>query len=209
MSVAAKFCFIILINLNVFISVQMCRVKLEPNAQRSAHPETQANDCFCSPMCVNYYVATTARGMMLSGKSLQYSNALRLSQADIKALDKKLIERRNPKTWKRILQKQEGADLSHGVANKGLVGAAEPLPQSIEEWLTSLHLESLVRSFNDAGYGCIGHIIMAGLYEEDMTHLKIVDKKVRLQLMKQAKALGETYVNNRNYFNSRDEMMVA
>lgn len=181
----------------------MCRVKLEPNSNRNSSQHNEDSECFCSPMCVNYYVATTARGMQLSGKTLQYSNALRLSQTDINALDKKLIARRNPNTWKRILKKQ-GGDLSHGIT-KEVVEAAVPLPQSVEEWLTSLGYVSLLSSFEEAGYGCIGHIIIAGLREEDMKYLKIGDRKIRLALLKGSKELGDTYVKNRNYFQSRDD----
>jgi hypothetical protein len=184
----------------------MCRVKLEPSLDRSpSHMhEGKEKDVFCSPSCVNYFVATTARGMQLSGKTLKYSNSLRLSQTDIQALDKKLIARRNPKMWKRLLKKQEGSDLSHGIAKED-VEVAVPLPQSVEEWLRSLGQEGLLNVFIDSGYDCIGHIIMASLHEEDMNYLNIDDKKVRLLLMTQSKGLGATYIKNRNYVRSRED----
>eukprot|EP00603_Paraphysomonas_imperforata_P009494 CAMPEP_0114458674 /NCGR_PEP_ID=MMETSP0104-20121206/4808_1 /TAXON_ID=37642 ORGANISM="Paraphysomonas imperforata, Strain PA2" /NCGR_SAMPLE_ID=MMETSP0104 /ASSEMBLY_ACC=CAM_ASM_000202 /LENGTH=687 /DNA_ID=CAMNT_0001631275 /DNA_START=52 /DNA_END=2116 /DNA_ORIENTATION=+ len=180
---------------------KMCRVKLDLNSQRASQ-SAELNDCFCSPVCANYYVATTARGMQLSGKALKYSHSLRLSQTDMKALDKKVIARRNPKTWKRILKKQ-GSDLSHGIA-KEVIAAAVPLPQSVEEWLKSLGLEKLLSRFVETGYDCIGHIIIAGLREEDMSFLKIEDKRVKLALMQGSKSLGETYIKNRKYFLHRD-----
>lgn len=185
----------------------MCRVTLDAPPDRHTSHIYANKDFFCSPMCVNYYVATTARGMQLSGKTLQLNNTLRLSKSDLQALDKKLIARRNPKTWKRILKK-EGNDLSHGIL-KEEVEAGQPLPQSVEEWLRTLGLECLLNVFMDSGYDCIGHIIIASLREEDMNYLQIEDKKVRLLLMTKSKALGETYVKNRNYMLSREDNVLV
>ena len=184
-------------------AVQMCRVKLDGHSDRTSYQIDEAKDMFCSRMCANYYMATTARGMQLSGKTLKYNHALRLSQTDLQALDKKLIARRNPKMWKRLLKK-EGSDCSQGVAKDAVVMGG-PLPQSVEEWLHNLGQESLLSVFMDSGYDCIGHIIIATLREEDMNFLQIEDKKVRLLLMTQSKILGETYVTNRNYVESRKE----
>ena len=190
------------------VPLQMCRVKLETPPDRTSQTSNSNSNCnkdvFCSPSCVNYFLATTARGMQLSGQSLKYNQSLHLNQADIQALDKKLIARRNPKTWKRLLKKQ-GSDLSHGIS-KEEVAVAVPLPQSVEEWLKSLGQDVLLSVFMGNGYDCIGHIIMASLHEEDMNYLKIDDKKVRLLLMTQSKTLGETYVKNRNYIDSREHL---
>lgn len=180
----------------------MCRVKLETPSDRASNQVYAEKDFFCSPMCANYFVATTARGLQLNGSTLQYSHSLRLSQTDIQALDKKLIARRNPKSWKRLMRKQ-GSDLSHGVA-KVAEAEAVALPQSVEEWLGSLGLHALIGAFMESGYGCIGHIIIASLHEEDMIYMNIEDKKTKLLLLTQSRALGETYVKNRNYLISKD-----
>ena len=185
----------------------MCRVKLITPEDRRSSEMYEGKEFFCSAVCVNYYIATTARGMVLSGKSLEYSNSLRLSQTDMKALDKQVIARRNPKTWKRILRKQ-GSDLSNGI-EKEAVAEATPLPQSVEEWLNSISMGSLIDIFLESGYDCIGHIIIASLYEDDMNFMKIQDKKTRLILMSQSKLLGQTYVKNSKIARVREEQVVA
>ena len=172
----------------------MCRVKLEST---SGDTKDSSDDkfFFCSTLCINYYAATTSRGVDLSIKT-HGNGSLQLSDAEIQALDKKLIDRRNPKTWKRILKK-EGSDLSHGIPKQSVEEAVK-LPQSVEEWLQSIGLERFLKTFIDAGYDCIGHIIVASLHEEDLNYLQVEDKRARLALMKESKALGDTYIKNKN-----------
>lgn len=137
---------------------------------------------FCSEQCAKFRSAVHNKGLNVgTTTSTGGSQQLKLTEVDIQSIDKRLISKRNPATWKRL-------SLKHGLTASALQSELKnlelnQLPTSIEDWLESINENGLIGLFKEKHYEIIEHIMIVGLNHDDMNYLGITStEKIKILL---------------------------
>lgn len=147
---------------------------------------------FCSEQCAKFRSAVHNKGLNVGTTTTGGSQQLKLTEADIQSIDKRLISKRNPATWKRLSIKHglNTSTLQTELKNMNLI----QLPKSLEEWLENINESGLIGLFKEKQYGSIEHIIVAGLTLEDMNYLGITSTETIKTLIEASNKLTQEFL---------------
>lgn len=184
----------------------LCKVILSPDQifQREKHRyQSQENTpglqfpelaFFCSEQCARFRSAVQNKGLNV-GTTTKGSLQIKITEADMQTIDKRLVSKRNPAAWKRLSMKH-GLVVSPSSSDLR-PGDHAPLPKSVGEWLESINEVRLIGLFQEKGYDSIEHIMIAGLAEEDMKYLGITAQETIQSLMKSSNKLSHDFIQCR------------
>jgi hypothetical protein len=185
----------------------LCKVILSPDQifQRDKHRyQSQENTpglqfpelaFFCSEQCARFRSAVQNKGLNV-GTTTKGSLQLKITDADLQTIDKRLVSKRNPAAWKRLSMKN-GLVASPSSPDMMRYGDYIPLPKSVGEWLESINEVRLIGLFQEKGYDSIEQIMIAGLAEEDMKYLGITAQETIQSLIKSSNKLSHDFIQFR------------
>jgi hypothetical protein len=198
----------------------LCKVILSPEQmfQREKHRyQSQENTpglqfpelaFFCSEQCARFRSAVQNKGLNIaSGHGNGGGGAgiaqIKLTEADMQTIDKRLVSKRNPAAWKRLSVKNglssssaysssSSSDLK--VFNGG--PSVSLIPTSVGDWLESINEVRLIGIFQEKNYYSIQHIMIAGLTEEDMKYLGITSQETIKSLIDSSNKLSHDFIQS-------------